>query len=228
MTPNTPLSASRINFNQPAPQTPVASTTNPTASPSNLTPKPSDLRPHCSARDRIALWFPHPDSIMTHGPQIPAEARDKVRAVTLHAWADSTKSSYGAGLLVFHVFCDSHNIPERERAPANSALISRFISSLAGYYSGQTIQGYIYGVWAWHTLNSLPWSLHEDHIAAILKGAIKLAPPSTKQDLRQPVTVEIIAAIHSCLTNSPLDKAFYACLTTLFYTAARVGEFTVR
>jgi len=86
--------------------------TNPTAYPSNLTPKPSDLRPHCSARDRIALWLPHPNSIMAHGPQIPAAARDKVRAVTLHAWADSTKSSYGAGLLVFHVFCDSHDIPE--------------------------------------------------------------------------------------------------------------------
>jgi len=48
-----------------------------------------------------------------------------------------------------------------------------------------------------------------------------------KQDLWQPVTIEIIAAIHSHLTNTPLDTAFYACLTILFYTAARVGEFII-
>ena len=53
-------------------------------------------------------------------------------------------------------------------------------------------------------------------------------PPSTKQDLRQPVTVEIITTICSRITDTPWDRAFYTCLTTLFYTAARVGEFTIR
>ncbi|KAG6327763.1 hypothetical protein ID866_11326 [Astraeus odoratus] len=62
----------------------------------------------------------------------------------------------------------------------------------------------------------------------MLKGAAKLAPPSSKQDLRQPVTVEIIARIKSQISDQPLDIAFFACLTMLFYSVARVGEFTTR
>ena len=55
----------------------------------------------------------------------------------------------------------------------------------------------------------------------------KLAPPTTKQDWRQPVTAEIVVAIGRTLTlTEPFDTAFFACLTTIFYSAARVGEFT--
>ncbi|KAG6330189.1 hypothetical protein ID866_8896 [Astraeus odoratus] len=104
-----------------------------------------------------------------------------------------------------------------------------FISSLASTYAGQTIQGYIYGVHAWHTLNSLPWSLHEDQINIMLKGAAKLAPWSAKQDLREPITREMIEAIGTQLQREdPLDIAFFACLTTVFYLAACIGEFTLK
>ncbi|KAG6325772.1 hypothetical protein ID866_13317, partial [Astraeus odoratus] len=143
---------------------PSASTSNGPRYPSNLTPVPSDLHPDCAVKDHIALWQPHPDSI------------------SVHAWADSTKASYGAGLLVYHVFCDKNNIADSDRAPVNSSLISHFILSLAGCYAGQMIQGYMYSIRAWHTLNGLPWFLHKDHIAVMLKGAAKLAPPSAKQD----------------------------------------------
>ncbi|KAG6326928.1 hypothetical protein ID866_12161 [Astraeus odoratus] len=88
-------------------------------------------------------------------------------------WTESTRAAYGSGLLVYHVFCDSRDIPEIECAPASSATISSFISALAGSYSGQTIQGYIYSIHTWHTLNSLPWSLHEDQINTMLKGAAR-------------------------------------------------------
>ncbi|KAG6329991.1 hypothetical protein ID866_9097 [Astraeus odoratus] len=60
----------------------------------------------------------------------------------------------------------------------------------------------------------------------MLKGAAKLAPPSVKQDLQKLVTAEIITDIKQHLTNKPLDITIYTCLTTIFYTAARVGEFT--
>ncbi|KAG6326827.1 hypothetical protein ID866_12263 [Astraeus odoratus] len=60
----------------------------------------------------------------------------------------------------------------------------------------------------------------------MLKGAAKLGPPSSKQDLRQPVTVKIIAHIKSQISDQPLDIAFFVCLTTLFYSVARVGKFT--
>ncbi|KAG6327444.1 hypothetical protein ID866_11645 [Astraeus odoratus] len=60
----------------------------------------------------------------------------------------------------------------------------------------------------------------------MLKGATRFAPPSAKQDLQKPVTAEIIANIKQHLTNKPLDITVYTCLTSIFYTAARVGEFT--
>ncbi|KIN99399.1 hypothetical protein M404DRAFT_155141 [Pisolithus tinctorius Marx 270] len=130
----------------------------------NLTPRPSELHPACPAKDRLEQWQPHPS------------------VVTLRGWNESTRASYGAGLLVYHVFCDSRNIMEEEQVPADTNLISNFISSLARSYLGKTIQGYIYSMHAWHTLNGLPWILHEDQIATMLKGASKITPPSSKQN----------------------------------------------
>jgi len=237
-------SASNINFRsiQPLPSIsasqnfqPLISRANSSPSqpsippyPPNLTPRPSELRLHCPAKDRLAQWVPHPDILQKLGTLAAPDLRDRVKSVVIQGWSEQTRASYGAGLLVYHVFCDSRNIPEQERAPANTNLILMFISILSGLYSGRTIHGYIYGVRAWHTVNGLPWALHEDQISTMLKGVTKLAPPNTKQDW-QPVTVEIIAAIRRTLTlNEPFDAAFFACLTTVFYSAVRVGEFTLR
>ncbi|KAF8834384.1 hypothetical protein BDN67DRAFT_985360 [Paxillus ammoniavirescens] len=71
-----------------------------------------------------------------------------------NAWADSTKEVYGSGLLIFHIFCDSKSIPEVQRAPANPTLISAFLSTLTGLYSGSTISNYLHGVRVWHIIHS--------------------------------------------------------------------------
>ncbi|KAG6327436.1 hypothetical protein ID866_11653, partial [Astraeus odoratus] len=134
--------------------------------PANLTPKPSALQPLCASKDWLAKWVPH------H---------------TISNFAGlgrNTRAAYGSGLLVYHILCDSRDIPEMEHAPAKSAMISSFISALTRSYSGQTIQGHVYGIHAWHMLNGLPWSLHEDQINTMLKGAAKLVPPTARQDLR--------------------------------------------
>jgi hypothetical protein len=194
----------------------------------NLTPSPSDLRPHCAAKDRLEKWIPHPESLSCLGTPAMLELQERVRAVTLQGWAESTCTTYGAGLLVFHVFCDSREVPEKDRAPANAALISAFISTLAGSLSGKAIHNYIYGVRAWHTSYGLPWVLHEDQIATMLKGVTKLAPPTVKQDKRKPVTIQMMSLVKDKIDQtSPFNVAFFACLTTIFYTAARVGEFTL-
>ncbi|KIJ05866.1 hypothetical protein PAXINDRAFT_92842, partial [Paxillus involutus ATCC 200175] len=96
--------------------------------------------------------------------------------VIAHAWADSTKETYGSGLLAFHVFCDNRNIPESERAPAIPSIISAFISTLAGSYSGSAISNYINGVRAWHTVHGLDWALNDTETDALLKAATSLAP----------------------------------------------------
>ncbi|KAG6328739.1 hypothetical protein ID866_10350 [Astraeus odoratus] len=37
--------------------------------------------------------------------------------IILQGWAENTRATYGSGLLVYHVFCDSRDIPEMEHAP---------------------------------------------------------------------------------------------------------------
>jgi hypothetical protein len=144
------------------------------------------------------------------------------------AWAESTHESYSSGILVYHVFCDVRGVPEELRAPASQSNITSFITSLAGSYSGATISNYIHGIRAWHVLHGLAWDLNQLEMEAALKGAERLAPPSSKRKKRQPYTPYFIALLHQHLNlDEPFDAAVFACLTICFYAAARLGEFVV-
>jgi hypothetical protein len=124
-----------------------------------------------------------------------------------HAWAESTHKTYGFGLLVFHVSCDSRSIPEEDRAPASSTLISTFIAVIAGSYSGKTIANYVFGVRAWHILHGLKWALNEVQIETLLKAAENVAPQSVKRKKRRPYTIESMCALREQLNlESPLDQ----------------------
>ena len=53
-------------------------------------------------------------------------------------------------------------------------------------------------------------------------------PPASKCPLREPYTLITIAAIRECLDLTlPLHAAVFACLTTMFFTMACTGEFTI-
>ena len=80
--------------------------------PSNLTLALSNLHPHCVAMDHLEKWLPHPDSLSILGPPVTLELQERVKAVTLQGWAESTQAIYSAGLLVYHVFCNSREVPE--------------------------------------------------------------------------------------------------------------------
>jgi hypothetical protein len=148
--------------------------------------------------------------------------------VMANAWADSTRESYSAGILVYHVYCDKKSIPEELRAPTSQPIITAFIASLAGSYSGSTISNYVHGIRAWHILHGLEWRLNPLEMDALLKGADRLSPLSSKRKKRQPYTPEFITKIRQHLDlKDPFDAAVFACLTTCFYAAARVGEFLV-
>jgi hypothetical protein len=159
------------------------------------------------------------------------EELERVFNVMSNAWAESTRESYSSGLLVYHVFCDVRGyrgIPEELRAPANQVTITSFIASLAGSYSRSAISNYVNGIRAWHVLHGLEWRLSSLETEAALKGAERLAPPSSKRKKRQPYTVNFITKIHQQLqVGDPFDAAVFACLTTCFYAAARLGEFVV-
>ncbi|KAF6763337.1 hypothetical protein DFP72DRAFT_801357 [Ephemerocybe angulata] len=193
----------------------------------------SRLRPSgTAARDRLRLWTPigARNTLDEHGRPTNLTGKDleQILSVLEKAWAEGTREVYGSGLLTFHIFCDSRGIAEQQRAPAPSIVVSAFISDLAGVYAASTIRNYVFGVRAWHVLHGLRWEMNESEIEGLLKAASTMAPPPKKK--RQPYTVDYISALRCGLdlATNPLHIAVFACLTTTFYTAARLGEFTVK
>ena len=72
--------------------------------------------------------------------------QEQVKEIMIHAWEEDTRVAYGAGLLMWHCFCNEKGVPEEGRAPATQDLVSVFVAHLAVAYSGRTISGYLNGV----------------------------------------------------------------------------------
>lgn len=193
---------------------------------------PSLRRPHCLARERLRIWVPVSprNTLDINGKPTNLASTDLARIadVLTHAWAESTRESYGSGLLVFHVFCDTKAVPDSQRAPASLILLQSFLSTITGSYSGSTVSNYFHGVRAWHIIHGVSWNIDKLQMDALLKAASALTPASSKRKQRLPWTIEFIHAILDHLDKAdPLHSAVEACLLTVFFTAARLGEFTV-
>jgi len=193
---------------------------------------PSAQRPHVAARDRLRLWQPLNSRNILDEQGVPTNLTpadlERISDVLEHAWAGSTRETYGTGLLIYHVFCDKKGITEPFRAPATALLITSFISTLAGAYSGSAITNYVAGVRAWHILHGLTWRMNATEQSLAIKAAERLAPATSSRKRRVPFTLEYIAALRQHLDiTKPLHAAVYACLTTTFFAAARLGEFTI-
>ncbi|KAG2742873.1 hypothetical protein P692DRAFT_20879941 [Suillus brevipes Sb2] len=226
----------RTRFDAPLYESPALTPTPQNYKPS-LKPHPSHLRPHCLARERLRLWTPAGNSTRqlaatTEDPNahdVSDEQLNRMLEVMGSAWAQSTKETYGAGLLVFHVYCDFNHIDEDKRCPVSSNLLLQFLSSCAGAYSGSSLANFAAGIKAWHLLHGRPWLVQPDELKATLGGATVLAPSASKRPKRQPFTPEFISTIRNHLDlDKPLDAAVFACMMTTFYCIARLGEFTVR
>lgn len=231
-----PSSEPRCRFDAPLPSsTSQVTPTPPQPYRPGLTPCPSPLRPHCLAKERLRLWIPSYNHLRvahnTLGDEIQTteEQLNRILEVMGASWAEKTKETYGTGLLVYHVFCDAHNIPEPQRAPIRANTLLSFLSSCAGSYSGSALTNFTAGLRAWHLLHGLPWQINSEELRAILEGASRLAPPSSKRPLREPFRVDTLELFHSLLDpESHKDAAIFACLTVVFYCVARLGEFTVQ
>ncbi|KIK83595.1 hypothetical protein PAXRUDRAFT_153115 [Paxillus rubicundulus Ve08.2h10] len=209
----TPLTASGTGYPKPL-------NTYKSTYPADLTPLPSSLQPTCAARDCLQKWQPAPHT--THDPHsspttFQESNLNQIKDVIAHAWAESTKESYGSSLLVFHIFCDSKSIPDHDHTPANSELISMFISSLTGQYSGSTIANYLQGVHTWHIMHRLDWLHNNTEIEVLLKAAVTLAPISSKCKPCKLYTIAVLSLMHDSLDLTDLARAaVFACLTTTF------------
>jgi hypothetical protein len=196
---------------------------------------PSPLHPHCKARDRLRLWLPSVDTSPTSSTstahatiEITEERLNRVLDVIEASWTERTKETYGSGLLVFQVYCDLNHIPEHLCSPVTQPLLSAFIASCAGAYSGSSVSNFVAGICAWHVLHSQPWAVNPNELKSILEGASRLAPHSSKQPKRIPFECNILLLFLTYMDlQSPRDAAIFACLVVTFYSVSRLGEFTV-
>ncbi|KAG2030604.1 hypothetical protein BDR03DRAFT_836703, partial [Suillus americanus] len=115
------------------------------------------------------------------------------------AWAQSTKETYGVGLLVFHVFCYINSIEEEKRCPIDSTLLLDFLCSCAGSYSGSALANYVAGLRAWHLLHGRDWWIPPKELKAVLDGAAASAPEYSKKPKHLPFMPIFLAAIHDQL-----------------------------
>jgi hypothetical protein len=199
-------------FGAPIPNTTESSSSNPQVYKINLTPKPSILRPHCLARDRLRLWKSAENStrqtvtVEDHSPshEVSDAQLERILDVIGLAWAQSTKETYGAGLLVFHVFCNTNNVAEENRCPVSRNLLLDFLCSCAGSYSGSALANYAVGLKAWHLLHGRAWQIPPSELKAILNGATASAPKTSKRPKRLPFTPAILCSIRNHLN---LDRA---------------------
>jgi hypothetical protein len=213
----------------PLPPTAAPASKKPAPYPSNLTPMPSHLCPHCLAQDRLQQWTPASTHPTAPSSSTLSKAEHKhIKDTMAHAWDEDTCTSYSAGLLMWHCFCDSKGIPEAERAPATQSLLSAFIAHMAAAYSGKTISNYLNGVCAWHVTHSINWALEKRDMETMLQAANKLTPSTLRRKKCLPYTPTFMSEIRQHLNlEEPLYAAIFTCLTTCFYASARLGEFTV-
>ena len=199
--------------------------------PPGLTPIPSPLRPNCEVKNRLLLWKPPSSarSVTDGNATLPSNDEERIREVLAGAYSDSTKATYGTGLLVFQVYCDKKGISEQQRVPCGQTLLAGFISTLIGDYSAQAIENYTYGLRAWHTIHRIPWEINTVELQTLFASAAKNQPPKSEKAQKPPCTIEDLVAIRDNLNlDNPFDAAVFACLTTTFWAAARLGEFTVK
>ncbi|SJL07018.1 uncharacterized protein ARMOST_10361 [Armillaria ostoyae] len=189
-------------------------------------PQPSPFRPHCLARERLIKW--RPINGRAKSPHLSDVDLARIFNVLSFSWADNTLETYGSGLLLYHVFCDARNISEHARCPASADVISSFLATMAGNYASRTLSNYLHSVRAWHVLHGLPWTINDTENSSLMKAACCLQPPDLRRKRRLPYTIETIVTLLDHLDLAvPLDAAVAACLTTTFYSGARLGEFTL-
>ncbi|KAI6000437.1 hypothetical protein EDC04DRAFT_2584074 [Pisolithus marmoratus] len=72
------------------------------------------------------------------------------------------------------------------------------------------------------------WVINEAEYKAILEGALRLAPTTSKCPHRAPFTTDILCFLHNTLDrDNPCNAAIFACLTLSFFCLVRFREFTV-
>ncbi|KIY51944.1 hypothetical protein FISHEDRAFT_36343, partial [Fistulina hepatica ATCC 64428] len=189
---------------------------------------PSPFRPSCPTSERIFRWK-SPAAL-----ELDNTLRQDSELIRLGYWAnlqeayaEATRSTYGAGLLRFHQFCDRCSIPESRRMPADIHLLAGFIGCWSNKQSGSTLTNWLAGLRAWHEINNQPWAGEQPLLRLGCRSAKRTGKKHSRPP-REPVTTTHMRLLYDALTNSsPRDAAIWACACCLFWGCRHSGELTV-
>jgi hypothetical protein len=159
---------------------------------------------------------------------LPPPLVDAAFRIVSNSLAPSTKSTYAAGILRFHQFCDSWDIAEEDRMPASATLLAAFVGLCSGSYAGNTVRSWLSGIKGWHDTHQAPW--HGDH-EWVKKGRSTAFKEGTafKAPRRAPVSPDHLHVLrHSLDLSNPFHAAIWAVATVTFFGCRRLGETTVK
>lgn len=188
-------------------------------------------RPHVEAGDRLFFW------VSSAAISNRAALWEKLSPREVVYWdynipsilAVSTRATYGAGLMDWIVHCDTKNVPEHMRFPADKHILQSFIMLSSGEIGESKVNNVMAALAMWHHIHDLPWVGREDPLVNKLKKlAIAQAPADTVRPPRPPVTLDHLLALRKLLdiVTSPFDAAVWALATSAFWGTCRLGELT--
>ncbi|KAJ3774000.1 hypothetical protein FB446DRAFT_686865 [Lentinula raphanica] len=190
---------------------------------------PNPLRPNVRAKDRIHTCST-PYSIQQRSSNIekyPLDLIESGQKAVSAGLADSTKSSYGAGILRFNQFCDSMGVAENLQMPADETLIIGFVGHHMGSRSGSCIKSWLSAIQAWHALAGAPWPTDSKLLKLARKGA-RIAGTKFRRPQRNPITLAYLLALYSSIDSSdPFHSAVWAVACIAFWGCRRLGELTI-
>ncbi|KAF5383769.1 hypothetical protein D9615_003779 [Tricholomella constricta] len=188
--------------------------------------QPSPYRPLVPADRRLLLWTT-PHSQIAHddiNSQIPPDFQPLLYERFFDSLSNSTRQSYGAGLLRFTQFCDRLRIPESLRMPASDVLLSAFVADASGSHSGDCVRNWLNGLRCWHIFNRAEWHGRDPWVLPFRKAANKLGVPF-KRPPRHPISTAHLLALYNHLDrNSPRGAAVWAAALAAFWGCRRLGE----
>ncbi|KAJ6486200.1 hypothetical protein C8R47DRAFT_533080 [Mycena vitilis] len=192
---------------------------------------PSPFRPHVPADRRVLLWtapfcLTVEDRFRAAG--IRSHLIAKIYQGLLRASTESTRESYGAGLLRYHQFCDEQGTPEHARLPADHLLLAAFYSAHIGQGSGKMLRNWMSGLRLWHLFNDAPWHGDESWMPSLKKAGDR-AGVAFKRPPRGPVTKTHMRAFRASLDLATgFGAAAWANATSCFWGCRRLGELVIK
>lgn len=131
---------------------------------------------------------------------------------------------YSGSIKQFIHFCDSENVPEHLRFPADEFVLCAFAASSLSKHSGGTPRSCLSALKTWHITHNIEWK-GSAGLRYMLNGITNQAPGSSKQMPHPPINARMISQLIEGLDiNLPFDAAVAACATTAFWGQCRLGE----